>query len=392
MNYEEIVEARQNADPRGMHTPLGNLVRRKADEVWQNELQLNAQLKDDPLFAAALLHDQEQTRKLNDRQQLQFTIESDDASPYAILLGKGSMTTLEHYLGEHPAALARKGYIAEVLADMARLSDEAATLDMQLLCMHPSMIMVRQSDGRPLNVLHGSCYTGHKQLLQTVYGEVADSVAPEVMEGKTPTQAADTYALGWLARWLYGNASMPLGGKGITDQALNAEPTRRPATPQALMKKLGERSTTLRSLIAMAAALLIAALAIWIYMEMVPEPTVVEYVKPVQNDPMAAQLEDTIVISELKPGDTVKLSPREQQMLRQYNAKAEAIFRKRFSKEADRILSRIYNKNSMTSDREKFVAGSIAGASELDELEKKLASEIIDELTKQKMDTLKTKN
>lgn len=403
MNYEQIVEARQNADPRGLHTPLGSLVRRKTDAAWQNELQLNAQLKDSVPFACALQHDMEQSRLLHSRQQLTFAIESDDAGPYALQLGKMALTTLEHYLSEHPAELARKGYIDSVLADMAQLSAEAAAHDMLLVCMHPALVMVRQTDGRPLSLLHGSCYAGNAKLMTALYGEVSDSVAPEVMNGEKPTAAADTYALAWLAQWLYGSAAMPIGAKGILARALSTEPIRRQPTPQALMKALAERRSTLRSLMAMTAALMIAAAAVWVYVEMVPETTVVEFVKPVENDPMAATLEDTIIIEDLKPGDTVRLSPREQKMLQQYSDKAEAIFRKRFSKEADRILSNIYNRSSMTGDREKFVAGSVAGASELDELEKrlaeeagitdvrgqKLASEIIDQLTKQKLEKLK---
>jgi hypothetical protein len=83
---------------------------------------------------------------------------------------------------------------------------------------------------------------------------------------------------------------------------------------------------------------------------------------------------------------------------RTYTAKAEEIFRKKYAQEADRILSKIYNKEYMSNAEKKFTAES---QSTIDELMKKqaelgndagltpersqlIATEIIDRITEQK--------
>ena len=51
--------------------------------------------------------------------------------------------------------------------------------------------------------------------------------------------------------------------------------------------------------------------------------------------------------------------------MRVYQAKAEQIFRKQFTREADRILSNIYTNERMTSTEKNFMAGSQATLEEL---------------------------
>ena len=408
MNYEEIVEARQNENPMGVPMPIGTLSRRKEDGQWVQEIQLEPQLTDNPLFCEALLKDQQATALISNDRQLPFAVENDSAGPYALRLPKGNYTTLEQYLSDNPSALARQGYISDTLQRLADLSAVAARQSLFLLTMHPSMLLVHRKDGRVAGLLHGSCYAGYKEVSAHLFASVADSVAPEVMEGACPDAAADTYALAWLARWLYESASTPLGAKRVIAKALDPKPERRPATPQELMKRMGRRNSAARQGITLVAAVLVAAVVFGLYFELVPRTEKIEFVKPAAVDTMAYLLEDTIMVPEYIPdgkhdSTATLLTPQERAMMQRYEQKAEAIFRKRYAKEAERVLSGIYNSKMMASDQEKFAAASLACAAELDKLQKemaaevgitdvrgqKLASEVIDQVTKRKMDAMK---
>ena len=196
--------------------------------------------------------------------------------------------------------------------------------------------------------------------------------------------------------------------ESLIKKALSPQPDKRPDKPQTLVDGIGRRKEAAKQGVILLVATLIAAIAIGFYFEMVPETEVVEFVKPNAVDTMAWVLEDTIFIPDdnLKPGqDTMAalLTPQERAMMKRYEKKAEEIFRKRFAKAADPILSNIYSSKSMASDQEKFATISITGAEQLDQLEKdlanevgitdvrgqKLASEVIQEISKKKLDGLK---
>lgn len=408
MNYEEILEARQGEYPRGVNTPIGSLARRQIDGQWHYELRLDSQLTEDPAFMGALEKDEEATRYINRPEQAKFSIERDSAGPYALLLPKGNFTTLEQYISEQPMALARKGYVEDTLQRMATLSETVAKKGLHLVSMHPSLLLVRRKEGEVVAMIHGSLYMGLGETTDKVFGNIKESIAPEVLDGGEPNDVSDTYALAWLAQWLYQSAEAPIGAKKVLKQGLNAQPGKRPATPQAFIEKIGRRNGAAKQGLLLLAATIIAAFIIGIYFEMVPETEVVEFVKPNPVDTMAWVLEDTIFVPDdnLKPGqDTMAalMTPQERAMMKRYEKKAEEIFRKRYAKAAEPILGSIYSSKSMSSDQERFAATSLAGAQQLDQLEKelasevgitdvrgqKLASEIIQEISKKKLDGLK---
>ena len=88
--------------------------------------------------------------------------------------------------------------------------------------------------------------------------------------------------------------------------------------------------------------------------------------------------------------------------MKAYQAKAEQIFRKQFTKEADRILNKVYNKKEMNLNEKDFMACSRSMTEELakaeselakqanlgNEKSQRIASEIIDQLTTKKMEAL----
>jgi hypothetical protein len=148
---------------------------------------------------------------------------------------------------------------------------------------------------------------------------------------------------------------------------------------------------------------------------MLPSPDDVEFVKPVEepipdemvDDPLlyglGADLDsaaiDSIVQMRTQQNDSVKVDDRK---MREYQAKAEQIFRKQFQREADAILSKVYNKNNMNLSEKDFMVRSKSMTEELakkeqelakaanlgNEKSQRIASEIIDQLTTKKMQEL----
>ena len=106
-----------------------------------------------------------------------------------------------------------------------------------------------------------------------------------------------------------------------------------------------------------------------------------------------------LIVEQEKLGDSLSVDDR---MMKQYNAKAEAIFRKQFTKAADAIISRVYNPESMNGEQAVFAAKTKQMTEDLAKKQEELASltnlgsdrtqaiasEIIENITKKKMEAM----
>jgi hypothetical protein len=156
-----------------------------------------------------------------------------------------------------------------------------------------------------------------------------------------------------------------------------------------------------------------------IFFEAVPNTEPVEFVKPVKEpinedlldegfDPLTELGPDadsaTIAraIQEYMRNDSDKV---DEKKIREFEAKAEQIFRKQYSAAADQILSKIYNNERMNNTEKNFQASSAEVMKELvkkqEELSAKssisgekaqrIASEIIEQITEKKKAALEAK-
>ena len=105
------------------------------------------------------------------------------------------------------------------------------------------------------------------------------------------------------------------------------------------------------------------------------------------------------IVEQNKMRDTITADDR---VMKQYNAKAEAIFRKQFTKAAEAIISRVYNTESMNGDQKVFTAKTkqmtedlakkqeeLAGLTDLSsDRTQAIASEIIENITRKKMEAM----
>ena len=165
------------------------------------------------------------------------------------------------------------------------------------------------------------------------------------------------------------------------------------------------------------AAIAIAAAVVGLFFYLLPSPDPIEYVKPVEDvvpDEMVEEDLDALLgigadADSATIADIVELQKHKKDSLgmsegklREYNSKAEAIFRKQFTKAADEIISKVYTPSNMNGDVNAFAAKSKRMTEELAkkqaELTKaaaingshaqRIASEIIEQITDKKKEAL----
>jgi hypothetical protein len=226
-------------------------------------------------------------------------------------------------------------------------------------------------------------------------------VAPEVFSHGTIDERSDVYSLGKLISFLYEQGSMPFEYKQVVQKATEEDPARRYKSLEDMKSALAQKRNTLRSAYALVAAVVIALICVFAYIEMLPEAGQIDYVEPIpaaeEADPFDDHFDPALLIEEED-----SIGPETDAM---YQQKAEEIFRKHYQREADRILSKIYDNERMGSSEKAFMANTQSMAEELLNTQKKLAEEmgidegtagklgheIVEELTKQKQQALDRK-
>jgi hypothetical protein len=160
------------------------------------------------------------------------------------------------------------------------------------------------------------------------------------------------------------------------------------------------------------AAVIIALFVVNTFFDLVPNTEPIEFVKPVEEPVNESLLDEGFnPLTELGPdADSATIAKAiqdymsndsdkvDEKKMREFQAKAEQIFRKQYTKAADLILSKIYNNERMNNSEKNFKASSKEVMEELVEKQKELASksslsdattqriasEIIEQLTEKK--------
>ena len=153
--------------------------------------------------------------------------------------------------------------------------------------------------------------------------------------------------------------SVPYELRGVIKKATDENPDKRYQTPEEMSNAISLRQNVRKSVIGLVAALLISAAVFGIYFSMFPEPEDIEFVKPapktaaedIMDDGFDPNTELGLVI------DTV-VEKTDSKKMKEYEAKAEQIFRKNFTREAERVLSQIYTNENMNSTEKNFAASN----------------------------------
>ena len=403
MNYEEMLAAKNEGKLNKTLLPIGEYYRIQMDGKYRAVVSIRQELNSSIVFSGALKTECEPNKTLVNRYQLHYTpVMNESGDVEQLEVEAGVFLSMEQLLNENPAVVAEKGFIDNTLQALVDITSYLHSQGIRHICYSPKTVMVRKGDHAVMLLSHGSFYLAMDDQ-RGLYGDDAAYVAPEVLEHGTIDDRCDVYSIGKFMEAIFLHAGMSVEYRKAMKKATSEKPEDRYDTPLALLKAVQSRRSMMRSAMMLVAAVIVALVIFEIYAEMVPEPTQVEYVKPAPRQATDDLLDDGFKPEDLGVVSADSMTEEDIEAQRVYKAKAEEIFRKNYEKEADRILSKIYNKDYMNSTEKQFAAQSQSTIEELMKVQQKMgqeasltperaqliASEIIERITNEKKKQLK---
>lgn len=414
MNYEELLETRDARKTTKVRLPYGFFYKRLIDGKYSNFVEFHDELADAITFSSSVKAEHEALANIHSKQQLRFTPNEGDDGVYAVAVEVGNYVTIEQQLNENPSMVVKGNYVTDTLRELFEVTAELHSHDIFHVCFAPSNILTRKSDGSVRLLCHGSFYNRIDP--DILYEGVESFVAPEVFNGQPIDARSDVYSLGKFIAWIYQSSGLPLELRAVVAKATDEIPDNRYPSVEALRQAVNKARTLRHSILYGGSALLIALCIVGLYFYMLPSTEPVEFVKPVEEPIPEDMLEDNMddylgigadvdsatiadIVAQGKLRDSISVDDR---VMKQYNAKAEAIFRKQFTKAADAIISRVYNAESMNGEQAVFAAKTkqmtedlakkqeeLAGLTNLSsDRTQAIAAEIIENITKKKMEAM----
>ena len=411
MNFEEMIATRDARKTTKVRMPYGNFYKRLIDGKYSNFVEFHDELADNIFFSKSVKAEYEALSSIDQKGQLHFAPNEEEDGIYAIAVEVGNYLTVEQALNEDPSIVARGEFIKHTLNQLMDITSYLNELDIYHVCFAPSNILLRKGDLAVRLLCHGSFYEKVDQ--DVLYEGVERFVAPEVFNGGTIDARTDVYSLGKFIEYIYDSSGLPLELKRVVEKATAPEPENRYDSVETMRKMMTNLTNARRTGTLAIAAIAIAAAIVGLFFYLLPSPEVVEYVKPVEEpipDEMVEEDPDLllgigadadsatiarIVQMEKQRKDSLGMSPGK---MREYNAKAEAIFRKQFTKQAESIISDVYNTKNMNASEQNFNAKSKIMTERLSKLQDELrksttlsqdrasgiASQVIEQLTEKK--------
>lgn len=338
------------------------------------------------------------------------SIISNNLSSRHIDLKEGCIS-LEKLLNDNPALVAAEGFIDGIVETITERAVELHGKGQYHLCYSPQCIFVKSTnriDPSSAMLLSPELLTDDPLGIaicnpDVLYRGMEEYIAPEVMAGGTIDERSDIYSIGQFISWIYTTAERPLGYGRIIRKATAEDPDDRYDSISALTTAMA-RAQKLGSSVRMCGiAAVIAVLIVGAFFAFAPEPQQMEYVKPSPKESLDALLDGSITGEEIGIDSTMVLTAEQEEQLRAFEAKSEEIFRKRFEKDADKILSKVYSSTYMSGAEKNFIAGSMTMSEELITAQREaaeasgvseirstaIATEIIERLTAEKTQKLK---
>ena len=405
MNYEEMLAAKNEGKQNKTLLPIGEYYRIQTEGKYRPVIIVRQELNSSIAFSGALKTECERNKTLVNRYQLHFTpVVNENGEVEQLEVEQGVFFSMEQLLNENPAVVAEKGFIDNTLQALVDITTYLHGQGIRHICYSPKTVMVRKGDHAVMLLSHGSFYMAMDNL-RVFYGDDAAYVAPEVLNHGTVDDRCDVYSIGKFMESIFEHVGMSMDYRKALKKATSEKPEDRFDTPQDLWKAVKSNRSMMRSAMMAVAAVVAALVIVELYFELFPEPVQVEYVKPAPRQATDDLLEDGFKPEELGVVSADSMSEEDLEAQRMYRAKAEEIFRKNYEKEADRILSKIYNKDYMNSTEKQFAAQSQSTIEELMKTQQKMgreasltpersqliASEIIERITNEKKKQLKKK-
>lgn len=406
MNYEELIAAKVGSKLNLSVLPIGEFFRSKNGNKYQSRVEIHQSLIDNITFCEGLKRECEENGTIAEKHQLHFTpvMEGNEIVRLDIV-EPGQFMCYDEMLREMPSVVAQRKFLFNVLEALVNMTELLHKKGIRHICYSPHTVFARKGDYTPLLLTHGSYYLGLNDL-EAFFGQDAQYVAPEVLQHGTIDDRCDVYSIGKFMESLGTVSELPIEYRRAMKKATSESPEDRYNTPEELFKAVRQVHRYIRTTLMVVGSVIASLVLTSIYFEMFPETEPVEFVKPAPRQPTDDLLDDGFDPAEMgvtNSGDSLVYNrddslAYDKAMEHEYSAKAEEIFRKKYEKEADRILSKIYNKDYMSNAEKKFSAESESTINELmkkqaelgndagltPERSQLIATEIIDRVTEKK--------
>ena len=367
MNYDELLSARDKERGTFSQMVIGKFTRRSIDGKYVNVVDIYDKLADNILFEEGLRQECKAVGTIKSPHQLKFMLADDTVeheSRLALVVERGVFNTLSQLLYDTPSLVARhefvNGIIQQAFDALTALHDQG----IYQVCLAPQNVLTRKGDNQLMLLSHGSFYLNLSDLNE-FYGDLADFVAPEVISHGTVDERCE----------------LPGSLKRVVRKATEVLPEDRYSSLADMRKAISRIKSFRHTLLTLAAAVVVALAIVGAYFSMMPEQNEMEYVKPAAKEEVDEFLDEGFdPVTELGfiANDTMTtLTPEQQKKLAEYEKKAETIFRKRFEREAERILSKVYNSSNMGVGvgETKFMTASQKAIEELAKVQEEIASQ-----------------
>lgn len=408
MNFEEMLNAKDGNNSRTGRMPFGFLRKMQIEGKYRYVLELHDELVGRPGFKDALKADAKAIGTMKSRQQVHF-LEFEHEGALLLELEQGQYQTLEQVLADNPAIVAKTGFIDRVVDGLLEIAEELHQKSLYHVCLSPQNVLLRKGDEMPMLLLHASAFSS-SVAASHLFVDMEHFLAPEVLAGQEVTAASDVYSQGKLIDWLYQHGAITYEYKRVVKKAVQEEPAKRFASVQEMRSALKSLRGTKRSVVSFVAAVAVVLFCLFLYFELVPQADNIEFVEGAPAEPEVSLLDDGNFDPEKdsnlwSDSDSVEVDTLGERMaMEAYMQKAEEIFRKRFTREADQILSRVYNNENMNANEKTFMANTNAMHADLVKLQtdlteqtgitsdkaSRIAMEVIDHLTLEKQKSLTT--
>ena len=374
MNYEELLAAKNDGRLNITQLPIGEYSRKHVEGKFRGVVDIRPKLLESVVFSEALKKECERSLRLSNHHQLHYTAQEEHGDVVRLEVESGVYFSMEELLTENPAVVAQKDFLDSTLEGLVDITTYLHKQNIRHICYSPRSVLVRKGDNSVMLLSHGSFYLAVTDQ-EELYGDDVSYVAPEVLQHGTVDNRCDVYSIGKFMETICAQAGMPLEYKKMIKKATNEKPEDRYDTPAEMLKAVQKRRNTLRSAMGLVVGLIVAAVCLTLYLDLIPESEPVEFVKPAPRQAIDDIIDDGFDPAEMGITNADSLSEEDHKTMREYQAKAEAIFRKNYEQEANRILSKIYNKEYMSNSEKIFLSKSRTVAEELVKRQQELAEE-----------------
>ena len=417
MNYEELIETQDVRKTNRLRLPYGYFYKRLIDGKYSNFVEFHDELADSIAFNSCIRRACDTLSDIHDKHQLHFVTNDGGGGVYALAVEPGNFISFEHLLNDSPSIVARKDFIDSTLKDLFTITSELHEHEIYHVCFAPSSILVRKNDSTVRLLCHDSFFLPLR-MQESMYEGLEGFVALEVMTEGRADARSDVYSLAKFVDYLYASSGLPFELRKVIEKATAENPDERYPSVESLYHAMKQRRSFRQTAVLGIGAFVIALLGLFLYLDLMPSTDPVEFVKPV-DEPIDDDLLDDGFnpLTELGPdADSATIAKAlqdyltndsgkiDEKKIREFEAKAEQIFRKQYIRAADQILSRIYNNDRMNKDEKNFMAASEEVMKELvskqvelsknsalsPEKAQRIASEIIEQLSEKKKAALGT--